>query len=53
MKDADELAEKLYTQWYNSKGHRDAMLNDWNTGIGFGFAVDMKTGLVDATQDFI
>lgn len=51
-KDADELAEDLYTLWYNSKGHRDAMLDDWNTKIGFGFAVDMKTGLVDATQDF-
>ena len=51
-KDADKLAEDLYTQWYNSKGHRDAMLDDWNTKIGFGFAVNMKTGLVDATQDF-
>lgn len=49
--DADRLAEDLFNQWKASAGHNAAMLNDWNTGMGFGFVLT-DSGLVNATQDF-
>ena len=49
--DADALATALFNQWKASPGHDAAMLNDWNTGIGFGFVLT-DSGLVNATQEF-
>lgn len=47
--DADKLADRLYTLWYNSGGHRGQWVSD-NKFMGFAFASNGTS--IYATQEF-
>lgn len=48
---AEDLAQRLFTQWKNSSGHNENMLRDSFTSFGFGIEI-ASNGYVYATQHF-
>ena len=48
---AEDLAQRLFTQWKNSPGHNANMLRDTFTSFGFGIEI-APNGYVYATQHF-
>lgn len=48
--EAPELADKFFTGWKESKGHRENMLSAFATEVGIGLARSDKTGAYFAVQ---